>query len=165
MEGKVQHAVAAEVDTLFHDQEKRAQAEVAAKAKKAVEHGVSKVKQIVKDHSELHLYPFEKNHPYPTATAPPLHKDHRILHAVESAEKALLHAIQTEVDTLFHADEKEHPKEKTSGATKKSKDPVATGLQKASTKVKNMQTDRRDWLDKSKTSILEDYLSQEYYLE
>jgi hypothetical protein len=40
-------------------------------------------------------YPYDWPHGEP-------HDDHRILHAVEAAEKALLRAVDEEVNSLFH---------------------------------------------------------------
>lgn len=167
VEDKVQRLVAAEVDTLFHEKDhNHKKAEFAAKAKKAVEQGAGKVKRAVNEHAETHVYPFEKDHPYPyvppqnnkKGQAVEHHKDHRILDAVEAAEKAVLHAIQQEVNTLFHeVDHKETDKAKTT---------VTLGIQKAAAKVDAIHEHRRGWLTNQTNALIEEYSSHpEYFLE
>jgi hypothetical protein len=173
VEDKVQKAVAAEVDLLFHGQEKHSveqMADVTAKANKAVEHGVSKVKRAVDDHAaKPDVYPFEEaaatteiNKKDQTAQQQEQHKDHRILRAVEAAETAVLHAIHDEVDTLFHELE-HHDKHKV--AVAQAKTTVKEGVQKTTAKVKDIHDHRRSWLADMSTSAIEDYWSQDLSLE
>jgi hypothetical protein len=167
VEKKVQTAIEAEVDTLFHGFEGHAasvKADVTAKARKAVQGGVSTAKRSVDDHAERHAYPFENDHPFPyahpllNAKRDPTHyRERRILHAVESAEKAVLSAIQIEVETLFPPTEHQDKDPKVRAT-------VSSGVQQASAKVKDMQDHRRDWLDGASARV-EDYMSQEYFLE
>jgi hypothetical protein len=166
VEKKVQTAIEAEVDTLFlgYEGHSAVKADVAAKARKAVQGGVSVAKRSVDDHAERHAYPFEKDHPFPYAHPllnakqdPSHHRERRILHAVESAEKAVLSAIQSEVETLFPPTE-HHDKDPKVHAK------ISSGVQQASAKVKDMQDHRRDWLDRASARI-DDYMSQEYFLE
>lgn len=181
VEDKVQKAVAAEVDTLFHktttkkQQQNDKKADVAAKAKKAVEHAADKVKRAVTDYDrnaaehEQHWYPFEMYHPYrfehPEVRqkgTPEAHKDHRILHAVESAEKAVLQAVRDEVDTIFHDLEHHNDHKETVAQAKTS---VKKGVQKATAKVKDIHEHRRGWLSSNSTSLIEAYAAHEFFLE
>lgn len=167
VEKKVQTAIEAEVDTLFHGSEGHAasiKADVTTKARKAVQGGVSIAKRSVDDHTERHAYPFEKDHPFPYAHPllhanrdPTHHRERRILHAVESAEKAVLSAIQTEVETLF-------PPTEHHGKDTKVQAKISSGVKRASETVREMQDHRRDWLDRASASI-EEYMSQENFLE
>jgi predicted component of type VI protein secretion system len=171
VEDKIQKVVQAEVETLFHEQEhsQDLKIDVATKAKKAVEHGVSKVKKAVDDHSERKYYPFE-DRPYPYAYPninqkgkPVEIKDYRILHAIETAEKAVLHAIQEEVDTLFH--DVEHHKDGPNATIAQAKSTVKEGVQKASAKVKDTSEHRRGWLANESNSRIEEYLVHDFCLE
>jgi len=143
VEDHAQRLIAAEVDTFFHgtkattEQKER----ISKRAEKAVKKATDKVKKSVNDHTETKVYPFE-DHPYPYAypqinnkNKPVQHRDHRILHSVEAAEKAVLHAIEAEVDTLFHHEhESDH------------KSTVQAGLSKTAERVKDHHEDRRGWL-------------------
>lgn len=179
VEDKVQKLVSDEVDILFHKQEhypkektddltlKAKKADVALKAKKAVEKGARKAKKAVDDHAGQYVYPFEE-HPYPYAypqinnkRKPHEHKDHRILHAVEAAEKAVLHAIQEEVDTIFH--EVEHNDEHKKEADVQAKHTVKEGVKKASGKVEDHHKHRRRWLSNDEDSLIEEYAT--FFLE
>jgi hypothetical protein len=149
VEDKVQRLVAAEVETLFHEFERKnkddrtKEVTMTKKAiRNAVQSGAHKVKKSVKDHEGKHVFPFE-DHPYPYAYPqinnkgrPPMeHKDSRILHAIEAAEQAVLHAIEQEVDTLFHkADSNDHHdhdvKAKVKEGVKRAQDNVKADNQK-----------------------------------
>lgn len=164
VEDKIQKVVAAEVDTLFHEQKHhpKTKTDVSAKAQKVVETGARKVKKAVDDHTEKHIYPFE-DHPYPYAFPqinekgkPHKHKDHRILHAIETAEKAVLHAIEEEVDTIFH--EMEHHDDADKEAVSKAKAKVKEGVKKAATSVKDDHEKRRGWLSEDTEALIEDYV-------
>ena len=162
VENKVQKLVATEVETLFRNQEHHPKkSEVTVKARRAVEHGVNKVKQAAVDRSKLYSYPFDKLLPSAQMNKPHKHKDHRILHAVESAEKAVLHAIQTEVETLFHElDHHEDHKDMLARA----KTTVKKGVQKAMTKVDEAQDHRREWFSTQSNALIEAY-SNDFFLE
>jgi len=167
VEDHAQRMIAAEVETLFHGLPKSQKKEVAERAKKAVSEGSRKVKQHVDDHKKetaegTFVYPFE-DHPYPYAypqinnkNKPDQHNDHRILHAVEAAEKAVLHAIEGEVDTLFHHEEHHH-EEAAAADAQKHKTTVKEGLKKASKRVEDHHEDRRSWLQKNIDRGLLDY--------
>jgi hypothetical protein len=143
--------VAKEVDTLFHGHEKKQ--ELVDKARQIVAKGAENVKQSVKEHEATHVYPFE-DHPYPYAFPqihdkfhPHEHKDHRILRAMENAEKALVHAIEQEVETIFH--ESEHHDEKKV---------VKKGIEKASSDIKDEHAKRRNWLSGEMEALIENYV-------
>ena len=160
VEDKIQKVVQAEVETLFHEQEhsQDLKIDVATKAKKAVEHGASKVKKAVDDHSERKYYPFE-DRPYPYAY-PNINQKGK---PVETAEKAVLHAIQEEVDTLFH--DVEHHKDGPNATIAQAKSTVKEGVQKASAKVKDTSEHRRGWLANESNSRIEEYLVHDFCLE
>jgi hypothetical protein len=91
-------------------------------------------------------YPYDWPHGDP-------HADHRILHAVEAAEKALLHAVEEEVNSLFH-DLKTHD-EDDPHPPKKAATSVKSGVEKAKKKVDDVRDHRRGWL--SGDLSIEDY--------
>jgi hypothetical protein len=163
-EQKIEEAVANEVQTLFpRDENKRH--EVKIKAKKAIQKGAAKTKRQAQEKKTVQaevLFPYDRNHPYPYDIEGVLNKEkreHRILHAIESAEKAILHAIQDEVDVLFHEDEHSHDqhqhrhdkdeedstKSKTVASVKKSSahDAVSKGVEKAQQSFKKTAEERR----------------------
>lgn len=150
IENFVGKAVANEVDILFHKEHPHKE-QVVSKTKKAVSEAVGKVKRSVEDHPERNVYPFEKNSDVAMERHGDVHKDHRILRAVEAAEQAVIHAIANEVDTLFHETE-HHPKLKDS-------------IKKASTVVEKVHDHRRDWLQNVASSMIEEYSIPDFFLE
>jgi hypothetical protein len=94
------------------------------------------------------------------------HRDHRVLHAIEAAERAVLQAIINEVDTLFH--ETVHDKENTTlkkSTAEQAKTTMKDSILKASTVVDNMHSHRRDWLLNVSASMIEDYSLPNFFLE
>ena len=104
------------------------------------------------------------------------HKDHKILHAVEAAEKTLLNAIEKEVDVLFHsekpaddnapAEQAKHSDDNHRGrhafyldkkAVSKAKKTVKEGVKKAQKSLDEEQEQRRSFLAKALDSAFEDY--------
>jgi len=161
VEDHAQRLVAAEVESYFHSHPEHKKKQVAAHAQKAVQEGTRKVKESVTaaastGYTMSNVYPFEKEEDETKGTPAVKHKDHRILDAVEAAEKAVLHAIEAEVETMFHSEEEHHDAE--------SKTTVHAGLQKASKGVKDVHKDRRSWLEKFAEKQLEDYDSSAYFL-
>jgi len=152
MEEAVHHAVETEVDTFFHDLEHPEKDKVKEKAKKAVQGGAEKARKALSEHDRADNQPFGSMHyPYDWPHADP---DHRILHAVESAEKAVLHAIQDEVGTLFHDLEHHDDRE----AAKKAEKVVKKGVSSAHKKVEESHEARRSWLKDSSGKRIEEYL-------
>jgi hypothetical protein len=101
-------------------------------------------------------YPYDWPHGEP-------HDDHRILHAVEAAEKALLRAVDEEVNSLFHDlkthdEDDPHPAKKEKAATS-----VKSGVEKGKKKVEDVRDHRRGWL--SGDLSIEDYTFEYYDLE
>jgi hypothetical protein len=164
IEAIVEKAVANEVDVLFHKDHPEKE-KITSKARKAVASGVDKVKSRIKGHSEKSLYPFE------TKSQPPqknsvVHKDHRVLHAIEAAERAVLRAITNEVDTLFHETVHDNKSKSPNNPTvQQAKTSVKGGIMKAATVVDNVHSHRRDWLLNVSTSMIEDYSLPEFFLE
>ena len=67
----------------------------------------------------------------------PFH-NHDIVHALESAEKAMVHAVEEEVRLLFEdPDHDHHPH---------AKDKVHSGIQKAKAHVEDTHEKRRQWI-------------------
>jgi len=160
VEDHAQRLITAEVESYFHSNshpsEQHKKKQVAAHAQKAVQEGTRKVKESVTaggGYTMSNVYPFEKDE---TKGTPVKHKDHRILDAVEAAEKAVLQAIQAEVDTMFHTEDDHHH-------DAESKTTVQAGLQKASKGVQDVHQDRRTWLEKFAEKQLEDYDSVAYF--
>lgn len=151
VEEKIHKAVQDEVDTLFHKSPEKKQ-DVAEKAKKAVQQGANKVKEEVEKRSEIHHYPYE----WPVHTEAHAPKDHKILHAIENAEKAVLHAVEEEVNLLFH--EPEHHDNKDKETTKKAKSVLKKGVKKASENVEDTHEHRRKWLMMDENTSIEDYI-------
>ena len=165
LEEKVQKAVENEVANLFHDLEHHEKLAIAAKANKAVKEGAKKVKQRVEDHDHgkeqtlpslhhLHHYPYDWPHEDP---------EHRILHAIESAEKAMLHAVQDEVENLFHGLEIHDDRKE----VKKAKKALKIGVKEASKQLDDAHGHRRSWLTEKMSDgqprLVEDYM--DYSLE
>lgn len=156
IEAKLQKAVADEVHSIFDaemDHEQRTK--VAEHANKAVKKGVDTVKFSGRDyyraqHGALWEQPDNK----------PTSEDHKILHAIEAAEKAVLHAVEEEVDSLFHAThdgnhplKDEHPK-----VAKKAKQGVKKGVQKAKKSAEETQNIRKGWVTEGDTASVEAYM-------
>jgi hypothetical protein len=176
VEGQVQKAVEAEVETLFHKMESADPAKKAAvheKAKKAVKKGVTKVKSHVDEHKQKRgdaaatataatdvafPFPYEIHNPYEWPAYKNRgnlqHGDSRILQAVEAAERAVLHAVEQEVETLFH--ETEHHDEEQKKQTEKA---VKAGVKATKKKVQDTHEHRREWLiQEGEAARLEDYI-------
>ncbi|KAG7344221.1 hypothetical protein IV203_022229 [Nitzschia inconspicua] len=103
LEEKVQHAIEDEVDILFHELEPHEKESIKQQAKDRVQSSAKKIRQKVSDHdhaSKRTLPTLHDPHPFPFAW-PKEDPEHRILHAVEAAEKAVLHAVEEEVKILF----------------------------------------------------------------
>jgi hypothetical protein len=120
---------------------------------------VNKVKLTVKGHTEKSLYPFESKPHHATADGK-LHKDHRILHSIEAAERAVIHAIENEVDVLFH--ENDHGK---NNSVVQAKTTVKDGVTKATKTIEKVVHDRRQWLQTVSSAMIEDYSVPEFFLE
>ena len=166
IEAIVEKAVADEVDTLFHKDHPEKQ-KITLSAKKAVASGVDKVKSTIKGHSEKSLYPFETKSQQQKKNSV-VHKDHRVLNAIEAAERAVLRAITNEVDTLFHETVHENENKSTtqnSPTVQQAKTTVKDGILKASSVVENVHNHRRDWLLNVSSSMIEDYSVPEFFLE
>lgn len=148
VEEKIHRAVQDEVDTLFHKSPEKKQ-DVATKAKMAVEQGASKIKEEVEERSEIHHYPYE----WPAKAEAHAPRDHKILHAIENAEKAVLHAVEEEVNNLFHEIHQEDKE-----MAKKTKSVVTKGVKKASEHVEDTHEHRRQWLLMDKNNSIEDYI-------
>jgi hypothetical protein len=104
LEAKVKHAIEDEVETLFHDLEHDEKEYIKQQAKERVQKSAKTVRKKVEDHDHAVQKTLPSMHdPYPFPYAwPKEDPEHRILHAVEAAEKAVLHAVEEEVNTLFH---------------------------------------------------------------
>ena len=151
VENKLHRLIEDEVDTLFHKSSPEKKQDVSAKAKKAVEQGTAKIKEQVEKRSEIHHYPYE----WPTKPEAHVPRDHKILHAIENAEKAVLHAVEEEVNNLFHevhhdADDKE--------TAKKAKAVVTRGVKKAKEQVTEDTEHRRKFLLLDENTSIEDYI-------
>jgi len=143
MEKRVQQAVEKEVDTLFHNLEHLEKEEIKARAKKAVAKGGQKVRKTVDDHRKSdrkHQLPFydldSHSYPYEWPKGDP---EHRILHAVEAAEKAVLQAVEKEVSTLFHSSDK-HPENE---SKKQAHKVLKLSVTKTSSKSEESREERR----------------------
>jgi len=148
VEKRVQKAVEDEVHNLFrgeeHHEQERAKA-VTKQTKKAVEKVAKRVQKQVDEHADEHSYPLEMRYPYEW---PHTHDDHRLLHAIESAEKAVIHAVEEEVDVLFHELETHEAKKKKGDAViQKTKKGVTKGVTHAKTKTEDTKKHRRKWLE------------------
>lgn len=150
VEDKIQRAVQAEVDTLFHKSSPEKKQDVATKAKQAVEQGTAKIKGEVEKRSEIHHYPYD----WPTKAEAHVPRDHKILHAIENAEKAVLHAVEEEVNNLFH--EVSHHEDK--DTVKKAQKVVQKSVKKASEHVEDTHEHRRKWLLLDENTSIEDYI-------
>lgn len=165
IEAIVEKAVADEVDVLFHKDHPDKE-NVKSAAKKAVADGVDKVKSTIKGHSKTGVYPFETKSPQQQSKFS-RQRDHRVLNAIEAAERAVLLAITNEVETLFHETLHE------SASTNSNKSPknqqakltLTEGIIKASTVVDNIHSHRRGWLLNMSSTMIEDYSMPEFFLE
>jgi hypothetical protein len=144
LEENVERVVEREVDTLFHELEHHEKTAIKVKAKEAVKRGAKKVKQNVDDHDHskqqtlptlhhLHHYPYDWPHQDP---------EHRILHAIEAAEKAVLHAVNSELKIIFR--ELEHHDD--AHAAKQAQKILKHGVAKANKHLDDSHEQRRNWL-------------------
>ncbi len=161
----VEKAVADEVDVLFHTDHPDKE-NVKSTAKKAVADGVDKVKATIKGHSEKSFYPFEIQSPQQQSKFA-LQRDHRVLNAIEAAERAVLQAITNEVDTLFHetVNESKSNNNPKNPKNQQAKLTLTDGIIKASTVVDNIHSHRRGWLLNMSSTMIEDYSMPEFFLE
>ncbi|KAL3904237.1 MAG: hypothetical protein SGARI_005011 [Bacillariaceae sp.] len=155
IEQRVQHAIEDEVDTIFHELDHHEKESIKEKAKAKVQTGAKKVRQKVETHdhaAEKALPDMHDQHPFPYAW-PKGDPEHRILHAVEAAEKAVLHAVEEEVSTIFH--EMKHEDDTTSA--KNMKQAVKKSMAKMDKHVDEKHEHRRKKVQEDKWSM-EDYL-------
>lgn len=130
-------------------------AEVADHAKVAVTKGASKIKESAREYYKAQQGPLwpkqdEKN---------VQNNDHRLLHAIESAEKAVLHAVQEEVDSLFHeTHDAHHPLKDEPKSAKKANQGVKKGVQKAKKHVEDSHKVRKGWMANQDGAEIEDYM-------
>ena len=152
----MQHAIEDEVDTIFHALDHDEKESIKAKTKTKIQTGAKKVRQKVEshDHAAMKSLPdMHDQHPFPYAW-PKEDPEHRILHAVEAAEKAVLHAVEEEVNTIFH--EMKHEDDATKSA-KDMKQAVKKSIEKLDKHVAQKHEHRRKKVQEDNWS-LEDYL-------
>lgn len=123
LERNLEKVMEREVDTLFHELEHHDKVAVKKKAQRAVKKGAKKVKSDVGGIQKLSTLPESYHYPYDWPHGEP---EHRLLQAIESAEKAVLHAVQNEVNSLFHQlenhdEDNEHKVALTKGVVKAGK--------------------------------------------
>jgi hypothetical protein len=155
IEAIVEKAVAHEVDILFHKDHTEKE-KVTLTTKKAIADGVDKVKTTIIGHSGKSLYPFETKSQQPQSKHVD-HRDHRVLNAIEAAERAVLRAIANEVDILFH--------ETVHNDKGNNKNNPIVAQTKAYTVVDKVHDHRRDWLLNVSASMIEDYSMPAFFLE
>ena len=131
----------------------------------AIADGVNKVKTSIKGHSGNSLYPFETKSQQQQSKHVD-HRDQRVLHAIEAAERAVLRAIANEVDTIFHETvDEDKSNNHNDPIVTKTKTSVNDGIMKAYTVVDKVHDHRRDWLLNVSTSMIEDYSMPAFFLE
>jgi hypothetical protein len=142
VEATLQKAVEEEVHAIF-DADLDQRTKVAEHAKTAVQKGARKAKAAQKA----------------PAKDDGKHDDHKILHAIEAAEKAVLHAVQEEVETLFHETHDEHHplKDEQPKKAKKAKEGVKEGVQKAKKDVEASHEVRQGWMLDKDSDAIEEY--------
>eukprot|EP00980_Cylindrotheca_fusiformis_P004897 scaffold1041_cov121-Cylindrotheca_fusiformis.AAC.2 len=144
LEGNVERVVEKEVDTLFQDLENHKKKDIKEEAMKVVKKGTTKVKKSVEDHDhsregtlpslhDPHHYPYDWPHEDP---------DHRILHAIEAAEKAVLHAVNDEVMNLFHESDGSNSN---NNEAKRAQEVLKEGVLKANKHLNDSHEHRRSW--------------------
>ena len=140
IEERVHKAVEAEVDTLFHGIEPHEKSKIVETAKEKVQKSASKVKDQTEKHdfSQNDLPFAHSQFPYDWPHEDP---NHRILHAVESAEKAVLHAVEEEVALLFHGLDEGH---EDADATKRTEAVLKKGVKKTQKQMKAGHQKRRE---------------------
>jgi hypothetical protein len=139
LEERVHKVLEAEVDTLFHDLGHEEKSKIVEKAKRKVQDGAAKVKDQVEVTSRQEDLPFANSqYPYDWPHEDP---NHRILHAVESAEKAVLHAVEQEVASLFHGLEEGH---EDTDATKHTETILKKGIETTGKQMKAGHENRRE---------------------
>jgi len=152
MEQKLHKAVEDEVRTLFPKQGK--DQDVKEKAQAAIARSSKKARQVVDDHADATKLPFE-DHPYPYSWPKPKydeHADHKVLHAIGSAEHAVLHAVDEEVGLIFQG-----TKQAEKDATKNVESVLKHSVEKTKSKVKKEHDERQHWLKDSENPV-EEYL-------
>ena len=157
VEARLEKAVEEEVHSIFDANLDHAErTKVADHAKTAVKKGAGKIKTAAHEYYKAQSEPLWPEQDDKDLTD----LDHRILHAIESAEKAVLHAVQEEVDTLFHDTHDEHHplKDEPPKAAKKAKQGVKKGVQKAKKHVEESHEVRKGWITNKDSIAIEDYM-------
>ena len=153
VEQKLQKAVEDEVHSIFDEMDHDRKKEVSEHVKKAVSKGAAKAKSTAeKEYTSKKRMPFLPKH----AEEEVEHHDHRILHAMESAEKAVLHAVQEEVDQLFHGTD--HPFKDEPKTTKKAKSSAKKGYEKAAKHVQDTHEERKRWIMEMDNKAIDEYI-------
>jgi predicted flap endonuclease-1-like 5' DNA nuclease len=149
VEHEVQKAVENEVYSIFEEMNHDRRKEVTEHVKKAVTNGASKAKSTAQ--REYKSMPFLPKH----AEEEDRH-DHRILHAMEAAERAVLNAVKEEVDTLFH--DSEHPLQAEPQTTKEAKKSAKKGFEKAAKRVEDTHKERKRWIHEMDDKAIDEYI-------
>jgi len=146
LEHAIQEAVEEEVHLMFpHPRDEPRKASVAAKASEAVRKAAERARADVKRHVSA------------GKESKAQHPEHRIMHAIESAEKAVLHAVQDEVDVLFHSDEHKHDEH-----AQKAKKAIKKRFHDTKKKVEDSHKERRKWMKEEDRSAVQEYLNTIY---
>ena len=146
VEQRLQKAVEEEVHSIYDNADHHEL--VIPHAKAAIQKGAAKAKQAAKEQKKASggkLVGQDQGSG---------EEDHRILHAVEAAEKAVLHAVQEEVDQLFH-DVQPHEDHAKKGHPK---DVVKSGVQKATQHVEKTQEERQQWIKERDAKAIDEYI-------
>lgn len=162
LEEKVQHVLEDEVDTLFHDLGHEEKESIKQEAKERVQKSAKQVRKKVEDHDHAvkkTLPSMHDSYPFPYSW-PKEDPEHRILHAVEAAEKAVLHAVEEEVNTLFHESKHDDGDKKDANKqVKQVKKALKQSVEKVDKHVDAKHEHRRqNVLGDEKKFSLEDYL-------
>jgi len=149
VEEKIQKAVEEEVHSLYDEAAaEHHRDEIVAKTKAAIQKGAHKVKEEHNEKRKSKTLLHDTNHDD--------HDDHRILHAVEAAEKAVLHAVQEEVDQLFH---ELHSHDNNNAKGKGNKHHAAKqGVQKAKQHVEQSHQERQKWMSEKDAKAIDEYI-------
>ena len=154
VESKLQKAVENEVHSIFDEADHHQHRQlVTDHVNKAVSTGSDKIKEALREHVKARGIPFLPAQVEDTVK----HDDHKLLHAIEAAEKAVLHAVQEEVDSLFHSisQEEDHPLQ-----TKcdKTKEVIQKGIEKTKEHVDSTHEVRRRWMREMDAKEIDQYL-------
>jgi gas vesicle protein len=158
VESMLQKVVQDEVHSIFDEAEHHHhRLQVTDHVSKAVSKGSGRIKEMVQEHVKARGIPFLPVQDEYTV----MHDNHKILHAVEAAEKAVLHAVQEEVDILFSAisHEEDHPLQTNCAKTaSKTKEVVQKGLEKTKEHVDDAHNERRRWMREMDAKEIDMYL-------